>query len=294
MRKGGTEMLRAMWTGSISFGLVSIPVKAVPAQSPRDIRFELLHRECHTKLQTKRFCPHCNRDVPAEETVRGYRYAKGEYVLVEQSDLDALDTPAKHTLQLVDFVDLAEVDPVYFEKPYYLQPAPGGERTYALLHRAMSEKKLVGIGRVALREREHLALVRPMEHALVMETIAFPDEVRAVDEAVPPIDARVDERELQMATFLMDHLHAPFDPGKYQDQYREDLTRLIEAKVEGGTVQAPQVAETPRKGDVLDLMEMLRKSVEVAKDEREPAKATARPAPAAKNGKRAKATAKAA
>jgi DNA end-binding protein Ku len=289
--KGGNVMLRAMWTGSISFGLVSIPVKAVPAQSPKDIRFELLHRECNTKLQTKRYCPHCNRDVPPEETVRGYAYTKGQYVLVEQSDLDTLDTPAKHTLRLVDFVDLGEVDPVYFEKPYYLQPAPGGERTYALLHRAMTAKRLVGIGRVALRERDHLALVRPLEHALVMETIAFPDEVRAVDEAVAPLDVAVDERELQMAEFLMEHLHASFEPTKYRDDYREELTRLIETKVEGGTVEARKVADGPRKGEVLDLMEMLRKSVEVLEGDRdesprEPARSEAAPQePTGQNGK---------
>jgi len=273
-------MLRAMWTGSISFGLVSIPVKAVPAQVSKDLRFELLHEPCKTKVKTRRYCPHCEREVPDDEIARGYQYRKGDYVLLDEGDLENVTTPAKHTLQIMDFVDLKEVDPIYFEKPYYLQPAPGGERTYTLLREAMEKKGRVAVGKVAFREREHLAVVRPLEHALVLETIAFPDEVRALEEAVPEIDVKVDERELHMADLLIENLTGHFDPEKYTDDYRDELLRRVSAKVEGGTVKATAAPKAPAKGEVLDLMEVLRRSVEAAQGGR----AAKEPA-AAGNGK---------
>lgn len=260
-------MLRAIWSGSISFGLVGIPVKAVPAQSPKDIRFELLHGPCHSKTSTKRYCPRCEREVSEDEMVRGFQYSKGQYVILEQAELESLGTPAKRTIHILDFVDMADVDPVFFEKPYYLQPSEGGERTYALLHRAMAESGRVGIGKVALREREHLALIRPCRHGLVMETIAFPDEVRTIDDAVAPIDVNIDERELQMANLLITSMTTDFTPEKYRDDYRDALTRMIEEKVEGGTVTAAS-APAPASSSVSDLMEMLRRSVEAMQEVR--------------------------
>jgi DNA end-binding protein Ku len=262
-------MLRAIWSGSISFGLVGIPVKAVPAQSPRDIRFELLHGPCHGKTSTKRHCGQCEREVADEEMVRGFQYSKGQYVLLEPAELESLGTPAKRTIHILDFVDMAEIDPVFYEKPYYLQPTEGGERTYALLHRAMSDSGRVGIGKVALREREHLALIRPCRHGLVMETIAFPDEVRSIEDAVPPMEVKIDERELQMAHLLINSMATSFAPEKYRDEYREALTRLIEEKVEGGTVAAKS-APAPTTSSVSDLMETLRRSVELMQEGRSP------------------------
>jgi len=254
-------MLRAIWSGSISFGLVGIPVKAVPAQSPKDIRFELLHGPCNSKTTTRRYCATCERDVLEEEMVRGFQYSKGQFVLLEPAELESVATPAKRTIQILDFVDIGEVDPVFFEKPYYLQPSEGGERTYALLHRAMVDSGRVGIGKVALREREHLALIRPCRNGLVMETIAFPDEVRAIEDAVPPLEVTVDERELQMAHLLIGSMTTHFQPEKYRDEYREGLTHLIEQKVEGGTVAAAAIP-APASSSVSDLMDVLRKSVE--------------------------------
>ncbi len=253
-------MLRASWTGSITFGLVAIPIKAIPVQSPKDIRFELLHQPCSGKMQSKRYCPRCERDVEEGEVVRGFQHAKGQYVMVAPEETEALVTPAKRTIQIVDFVSLAEIDPIYYEKPYYLQPTEGGERTYALLHRSMADRGKVGIGKVALRDRESLAAIRPLKHALVMEIIAWPDEVRAIEDAIPPIDAKIDERELQMGHLLINTLSGPFDPEKYQDEYRNALTRLIEAKVEGGAVSVAAAAAP--KQEVSDLMEMLRRSLE--------------------------------
>jgi len=276
-------MLRAIWSGSISFGLVGIPVKAVPAQSPKDVRFELLHGECNSKTKTTRYCPKCEREVPDEEMVRGYQYAKGQYVIISPEEFEAMGTPAKRTLQILDFVDVAEVDPIYFEKPYFLQPGDGGERTYALLHRAMVESNRVGIGKVALREREHLALIRPHEHGLVMEILAFPDEVRGIDAAVPPLEVKLDDREMQMAQMLIQSMTSTFDPAKYHDEYREQLGEMIQKKVEGGTIAAPATPAAPT-GAVSDLMEMLRRSLE-ATGGAPPAAAPEPAEPAAKKGK---------
>jgi DNA end-binding protein Ku len=260
-------MLRAIWSGSISFGLVGIPVKAVPAQSPRDVRFDLLHGDCVQKTKISRYCPQCDREVPDEEMARGYQYAKGQFVVISPEEFESLGTPAKHTIQILDFVEMAEIDPVYFERPYYLQPSQGGERTYALLRRAMADAGRVGIGKVALREREHLALIRPHQHALVMEIMAFPDEVRQVEDAVPPVEVSLEERELAMAGMLIESMTSEFDPGKYRDEYREKLTRMIEEKIAGGTVTT-QAAPPPTSPAVTDLMEMLRRSVEATRTER--------------------------
>jgi DNA end-binding protein Ku len=277
--------VRPAWSGTISFGLVGIPVKAVTAQTPKEIRFHLLHRTCHTRLVTKRYCPKCKQDVAEDETVRGFPYAKGDYVMVESGEMDDLNPAARHTIQILDFVSMEQVDPVYFEKPYYLQPGEGGDRVYVLLHRAMTESGRVGIGRVTLREREHLALIRPMEHALVMETIAFPDEVRALESVVPAIDAKVDNRELQMAHMLVDALTAEFEPGKYQDEYRAALTELIEKKADTGAPAGKGRARRPAKGEIVDLMEVLRRSMSAVKEERAPGEKAA-PRPAARSGGR--------
>lgn len=263
-------MLRAMWTGTISFGLVAIPVKAIPAQSSRDLSFELLHGECGTKLETRRYCPKCEREVPSEETVRGYQYSKGRYVHFTQEELEQAAPASRHTLRILDFVDLAEIDPVYYEKPYYLQPGTGAERTYALLHRAMTERGRVGIGKVAFRNREHLAVVRPMQHALVLEIISFPDEVRALTDAVPPLDVELDARELQMADVLVESMTSRFEPEKYRDEYREQLEQRIAEKVNGDAAEPAPSKAPARRGEVVDLMEVLRKSVAAAKEGRDP------------------------
>lgn len=256
-------MLRAIWSGNITFGLVGIPVKASPVQSPKDVRFQLLHGPCGGKTVIHRFCPQCNREVEDEEMVRGFEHSRGQYVVIPQDDLDNIETPAKHSLQIMDFVDLNDIDPVYYEKPYHLMPGPGGEHTYALLHRAMTDAGRVGIGKVALRDREHLALIRPVKDELVMELLAFPDEVRQLDRPAIPEKVKIEERELEMARLLIDSMSSEFTPEKYQDEYRNAVHELIEDKLAGGDAHPKPAAAV--KSEVGDLMEALRRSVAARK-----------------------------
>jgi DNA end-binding protein Ku len=256
-------VLRAVWSGNITFGLVGIPVKASPVQSPKDVRFQLLHGPCGGKTVIHRFCPQCNREVEDEEMVRGYEHSRGQYLVVPKEDLDSIETPAKHSLQIMDFVDLQDVDPVYYEKPYHLMPGPGGEHTYALLHKAMTDAGRVGIGKVALRDREHLALIRPVKDELVMELLAFPDEVRGLDRPAIPEKVKIAESELKMARLLIDSMSGEFTPEKYQDEYRNAVHDLIEDKLAGGEGHPTPAA--PVKSEVGDLMEALRRSVAVRK-----------------------------
>src|SRR5688500_16787680 len=178
--------MQSVWSGYITFGLVHIPVKAVAARASHDLQLTGLHAECGTPVKQRRHCPTCGEEAGADTMIRGVKVTADRYALVSPEELQSLGTPAKKRLELMDFVDLHEVDPVYFEKPYFLRPGAEGERPYALLVRSLTDNRRVGVGKVALRDREHLALIRPVKHALVMHLIGFPDEVRAIEQAVPP------------------------------------------------------------------------------------------------------------
>lgn len=259
--------MRAIWKGAVSFGLVSIPVKVVPARVDRDIHFTYLHKTCGTRLQMRRYCPTDEMLVEEPDQIRAYEYARDRYVPVSREETDAIRVESSRTVRILDFVEASEIDPIYYERPYYLTPDRGGERTYVLLRRAMEATGRAGIGKVALREsREHLAVVRVLDRALVMETIAYPDEVRSEEvlEQLPG-EIEVDPRELSMAVELVRALAAPFDPGRYKDEYRETVQALIEAKRHGQTVQPMLPPERPEVGD---LMEALRRSVEQMREAR--------------------------
>ncbi|MDI6871006.1 MAG: Ku protein [Bacillota bacterium] len=255
--------MHALWKGTISFGLVSIPIKLYPATRHRDVRFTLLHRKCHTPLRYQRFCPECGTEVAKEEIVRGYEHQPGRYLVLTEEDLAGLPAAAAQTVEILDFVDLAEIDPVYFEKSYYLEPQPGGGRAYALLRRAMQESGKVGLARVALRAKEALAAVRVFGPGLILNTMFSHDEVLPMSElaglAELPDEAALDEKEVQMAITLIDHLTAPFTPEKYENPAEEALHRLIQQRLEGEPAVPP-----PRRreaAEVIDLMTALKESV---------------------------------
>ena len=262
-------MARAIWSGSISFGMVTIPVKLFGATESKDISFNLLHATCGTRLKQVRWCPTDEAEVPWNETARGYEYAKGQYVVLTDEDFEKLPLPSKHTIEIAAFVADDEIDPVFYEKSYYLAPDERAGKPYALLLQALQEKKLAAVAAITIRKKEQLCVLRPQAGVMMLETLFYPDEIRAQPE-VETKNAKVTGRELEMAFTLIDLLRKPFDPEEYKDHYREALEAVIEAKLEGKeVVSSPEVEETK----VIDLADALRRSVEAAKKSAKPAKA---------------------
>jgi DNA end-binding protein Ku len=254
-------MARAIWSGSISFGMVSIPVKLYGATESKDISFHLVHATCGTRLKQVRWCPTDEVEVPWSETVRGYEYAKDEYVTLTDEDFEKLPLPSRHTIDLTAFVKASEIDPVYYERSYYLAPDERAEKAYALLLQALDKKGLTALATITIRKKEQLCALRPRDGVVMLETLYYPDEVRS-EHGVDLDRARVTERELEMAFTLIELLRKPFEPEEYHDHYREALARLIDAKLEGReVVKSPAARETK----VIDLADALRKSVEAAR-----------------------------
>ena len=262
--------MRTIWNGSLSFGLVTIPVGLAPATTPKarasDVSFRTLHRECGTPIKQKRWCPVHDREVPQEELVKGWEVSKGQFVIVEEADLEAI---AQHdTSRAIDisrFVPLDQVDPLFFDRTYFLAPAsaPAQRRPYVLLLEAMKETGMGAVGRMVIRGNESFCLIRPKGDALVLETLFLAEDVRSqveIDEAVE--ETKVQESELDLARQLIDGLVGDFDPTEFQSVYRRDLRELLEAKLKGEEIAKPEpVAEAP----VVDLMEALKRSVAATK-----------------------------
>jgi DNA end-binding protein Ku len=272
-------MARAIWSGTISFGMVSIPVKLYGATESKDIRFHLLHATDGSKLQQRRWCPTDEVDVPWNEVARGFEYAKGQYVMLTDDDFQQLPLPSTHTIELKAFVDKQEVDPVFYERSYYLEPDERSQKPYALLLKALEEKKLSAVGSITIRKKEQLCLIRPQNGTIMLETLFYPDEIRE-ERGVDLSKTKVSERELEMAFTLIELLKRPFDPSEYKDHYREALAQLIEAKLEGKEVVS---APPTKEAKVFDLAEALKRSVEAAKKgkpkaAKTPARPRARPA----------------
>ena len=275
-------MARAIWSGSIGFGMVSIPVKLFGATESKDISFNLLHATCGTRLKQVRWCPTDEQEVAWSETVRGYEYAKDQYVTLTDEDFEKLPLPSKHTIELTAFVKAEEIDPVFYEKSYHLAPDDRGEKPYALLIRTLEKKDLTAIATITIRKKEQLCALRPKDGALMLETLYYPDEIRAQPEM--DLDkTKITERELDMAFTLIDLLRKPFDPEEYKDHYREALTQVIEAKLEGRDVVTSPAA---RESKVLDLADALRRSVEAAKKGKPKRAARPRSRPAARRATR--------
>ncbi|NPV70919.1 MAG: Ku protein [Firmicutes bacterium] len=251
--------MRPIWKGSISFGLVTIPVRLYAATERKDPKFNYLHQPCGSPVRYLKWCPYCNREVPAEEIVWGYEYEKGRYVLLNEEDLNMVPAPEARALTIEDFIDIREIDPIYYDKTYFLEPGDGGARAYALLRQAMLDRGRIALARVALRSRETLATIRVYGgQVLVMETMMWPDEIRDTAGLQIPALGDVDRREAQMAQTLVDTLSAPFEPARYRSRGRERLVELIEAKVQGREIQEPRLPEAAK---VVDLMEALKKSI---------------------------------
>jgi DNA end-binding protein Ku len=258
--------MRTTWNGSISFGLVNIPVGLAPATKPAarqsDIAFRTLHRECGTPIKQKRWCPFHEREVEADELVKGWEVSKGEFVMVEDADLEAItQQDNSRSIEITRFVEAGEVDPIYFDRTYFLAPAsaPAARRPYVLLLRAMQETGMAAIGKFVLAGKEKLALIRPKGDALALETLFVAEDVFSqaeIEEAVA--DAEVKKPELDLARQVIASMVAEFDPSELTSEYRSQLRELLEAKLAGREVAKPEpVVETP----VVDLMEALKRSV---------------------------------
>jgi DNA end-binding protein Ku len=255
---------RPIWSGAISFGLVNVPVKVFSATSSKDVRFHQLDGKSKSRIKQKRVSIATGEEVPYEDLIKAYEIAPDNYVTVTPEELEALDPKASKTIDIEDFVDLDQIDPVYYERPYYLVPDKGGQKAYALLRNAMRETNKVGIARVVLRTKQYLAAIRPLDDALVMETMLFSDEVNPLDELdLPGPDVDVTEREEKMARSLIDSLTTDFEPSKYRDEYRERVLQLIEQKASGQEIVVEDAAEeAPR---VVDLMAALEASLAAVK-----------------------------
>lgn len=257
-------MPRAIWSGSISFGLVNVPVKMTTAVSEKNVRFHQLHASDNVRIQQKRFCPADGEEVAYEEIVKGYEIAPGQYVVVTPEELAALDPVATHTIDIEEFVDLDQIDPIFFDHPYYLVPDARASKPYALLVRAMENSNKVGIARMVMRTKQYLTALRAKDGALVMATLLYGDEVLPIDELdVPGIETELTERELKMAEQLIESLSEKFDPDKFRDTYREKVIELIEKKAEGQEIAVQAVSESPTP--VVDLMAALEASLAAAK-----------------------------
>ena len=230
-------MARALWRGTISFGMVTIPVKLFTATESQDVSFRQLHAADNSPIKLVRRCAADGKDLDPDEIVKGYEYARDHYVLVDESDLEKLPIPSKHTIELTGFVASEEIDPVFYEKSYHVEPEELGRKPFTLLVKALEEKKLNAVGKIAIRTKERLCSLRPRNGSLMLETLFYADEIKPPDFEMPEV--KISEAEMKVAYALIDLLHEPFDPAKYRDEYRDSLMTIIEAKLEGHEYVAP-------------------------------------------------------
>jgi DNA end-binding protein Ku len=283
--------MRTIWNGSISFGLVNIPIGLAVATQRSDIAFRTLHRECGTPIKQKRYCPKHERDVDPDELVKGWEVVKGEFVMVEESDLESVALQRSQSIEILRFVKLDDVDPVYFDRTYYLAPAGAAaqRRPYVLLLRAMEETGMAAIGKFVLWGKENLCLIRAQGGSLLLETLFFAEDVRSraeIEEAVEETDVK--DAELELARQVIGSLEGEFDAAAFENEYRTELRQMLEAKLQGQEIARPEpVPETP----VIDLMDALRRSVAEVQERDATDGRKAAKAPAKKPARR-KATAK--
>jgi len=252
--------LRPLRNATISFGLVSIPVRFYTATKSEDIHFNLLHASCGTRVNRKWWCPHHEKIVSADELVKGYAISKSKYVTFEEGEIETLETDDNRALEISEFLDLGQIDPVFFEKAYFLGPAPGGGKTYKLLAEAMKKQNKVALARWVAAGREHLTILRPYEHGLVLHTMFYADEVRDFG-AIDVEASRVSEKEVKLAEMLINELsEKKFNPLQYKDEYRARLLDRIKAKSKGKAIVAEE-REEEQGGEVIDIMEALRRSL---------------------------------
>lgn len=264
--------MHTVWKGSISFGLVNVPVKMHSATETQEFHFNYLHKECHNRIRYTKKCSHCDVEVAAENIVKGYEYEKDNYVIMEEEDLASLEAPMSRSIDILDFIDLSDIDPIYYQKSYYLSPEETAQKAYRLLCMAMAGTNKVAIAKLTMRSKQHLACIRVIDkNTMVLETMYYPAEIRHLETSwgnISPTDT-----ELAMAKQLIENLAGPFEPEKYRDELREQVKELIEKKVAGETFR---VTAAPEPGRVIDLMEALRASIALTDQKTESGKGEAK------------------
>lgn len=264
--------LRPLRNATISFGLVSIPVRFYTATKSEDIHFNLLHASCGTRVNRKWWCPHHEKIVESDELIRGYAVTKNKYVTFSDEEMEVLETDDNRALDITEFVDMSEIDPVFYEKAYFLGPAPGGGKTYKLLALAMKKESKVAVARWVAEGKEHLVVIRPFEKGLILHTMFYADEVRDFA-SIDLEDTAVREKEVQLAEMLISELtEETFNPMAFKDEYRERLLERIKEKARGKVIVAEEREEEETKGEVVDIMEALRRSLQKGRTPKAPAR----------------------
>jgi DNA end-binding protein Ku len=280
--------MRAIWKGSISFGLVNIPIALYPATRKEELKFRLLRASDHSPVNYKRVAQKDGKEVPWDEIVKGYEYEKGKFVILGEKDFQRVDLEATQTVDIQDFVDIDEIDPMYFYKPYYLEPQKGGDKAYVLLREALAKGKKVGIAKVIIKTRQYLAGVKALKHALVLELMHFAEELADAEKLHVPKKLEPKKREMDMAAALVESMSAKWDPEKYHDDYREALLEVIEEKVEsGGKELEAKPKEKKASTKVIDLVAVLQQSLAESKGARKKSATKAKPKRAARTHKKA-------
>lgn len=267
-------MPRSIWKGAISFGLVTIPIKVYGATEQKDISFRQVHAEDQGRIKYKRVCEKCGEEIEFANIAKGYEAPDGRLAILEKQDFDDLPLASSKAVEVVQFIDAATIDPIMFDKPYYLEADGPGVKPYVLLRDALKGSTKAAVVKVALRSRESIALIRVVDDVLVLQTLLWPDEVRDASFAAPPADVKVSDAEVTMATMFIDQMTGEFEPTAYTDAYREALEKVVESKLTGVAI-TEETGEEPKQADVVDLVAALRASVEAAKKKREEEQAKA-------------------
>ena len=259
--------MHTVWKGSISFGLVNIPIKLHAATENKDIKLRQLHKECHTPISYEKVCENCKKEIQNEEIVKAYEYSKNKFVVLDEDELERLRKENEEkAVEIIDFVKLEEIDPIYFERSYFMAPDNGGTKAFTLLRKALMDSGKIGVAKIIIRSKEQLAIIRVYKDTLLMETIHFPDEVRnAADVPNIPSEQIVVQKELETALMLVEQLTTTFDPEKYTDDYRTALMELIEEKKLGNNLVSPNEKEPAKPSNVTDLMSALQASLDKTK-----------------------------
>ena len=254
--------MRAIWKGAISFGLVNIPIALYPATRTEELKFRLLRASDHSPVNYKRVAEADGKEVPWDQIVKGYEHEKGKFVVLKDEDFQRVDIEATQTVDIISFVELEEVNPIFFHKPYYMEPQKGGDKAYVLLREALRASGKIAIAKVVIKTRQHLAAVKPQEKGLMLELMHFATELLDVDEFKVPATKEVGKKELQMAKALIDSMSDEWKPEEYVDEYREALEKVIEEKIEKGDKFTPKAARKAKPTNVIDLVSVLQKSLD--------------------------------